>query len=59
MENPSVYLDELQHKLDDRIGMVCSSSTICRTLPRLGLTRKKLQHTVLKQRIVAVNLGRK
>ena len=33
MENPSTYLDELQHELDNRIGVVCSLSTICRTYP--------------------------
>ena len=47
MEYSSVYLDKLQHELDDHVGVVCSLSTICRTLS--SLTRKKLQRTVLKR----------
>ena len=49
MENPSAYLDELQHELDNCIGVVCILSTICRTLSRLGLAQKKLQCTLLKR----------
>ena len=44
-----MYLDELQRELQVRVGMVCSLSTICQALSRLGLTRKKLQHIVLKR----------
>ena len=49
MENPNAYLDELQRELQVRVGIVCSLPTICRTLSRLGLTRKKLQRIVLKR----------
>ena len=48
IKNPNVYLDELQRELQVCVSMVCSLSTICRTLSRLGVTCKKLQHIVLK-----------
>jgi len=47
MVNPSAYLDELQMELQDRTGVAVSVATVCRTLHRLGLTRKKLRHVVM------------
>jgi len=47
MENPSAYLDELQMELQDRTGVAVSVATVCRTLYRLGLTRKKLRRVVM------------
>ena len=49
MNKPSAYLDELQTDLYNISGTVVSLSTICRTLQRLGFTRKKLQHVVLRR----------
>ena len=47
MENPSAYLDELQMELQDCTGVAVSVATVCRTLHRLGLTRKKLRRVVM------------
>ena len=44
IDNPSVYLIELQNKLFDTTGTWVHESTICRTIHRLSFTRKKLQH---------------
>jgi len=38
--NPSIYLDELQHKLAIARNVYVSIATISRTLSRMGLTRK-------------------
>ena len=43
IENPSIYLIELQKKLFDTTGTWVHQSTICRTIHYLGFTRKKLQ----------------
>ena len=48
MEHPGAYLDELQTELYQRVGIQCSMTTLCRTFSRLGLTRKKLRHVVMK-----------
>ena len=39
---PSIYLDEIQHKLATIRGVQVSLATISRTLSRMGLTRKAL-----------------
>ena len=44
IDNPSVYLIELQNRLFDTTGTWVYKSTICCTVHRLGFTRKKLQH---------------
>ena len=49
MNKPNIYLDELQSDLYSSTGITVSLSTICRTLQRLGFTRKKLQHVVLRR----------
>lgn len=48
-ENPSVYLREIQTKLMETTGTVASASTICRTLKRLGITRRKLKYVALQR----------
>ena len=48
LNKPNAYLDELQLELYDSTGITASLSTICRTLQRLGFTRTKLQHIVLR-----------
>ena len=49
LEDPSLYLSELQHRLEQVAGVQVSASTVCRVLRRNGLTRKKIQQ-VAKQR---------
>ena len=49
MSKPNVYLNELQSDLYYSTGITVSLSTICRTFQRLGFTRKKLQHVILRQ----------
>ncbi len=49
MSKPNIYLDELQSDLYYSTGIMVSLSTICRTFQRLGFTRKKLQHVVLRR----------
>ena len=44
IDNPSVYLIELQNRLFDTTGTWVHESTICRTVHRLGFSRKKLQY---------------
>ena len=46
--NPTMYLDELQSELFDLTGTSVHISTICRTVQRLGLTRKKVQLVALQ-----------
>ena len=48
LNKPNVYLDELQSDLHASTGITVSLSTICRTFQRLGFTRKKLRHVVLR-----------
>ena len=43
-ENPSIYLKEIKQKLFETTGVKASESTICRTLQRMGFTRKRMQH---------------
>ena len=49
MSKPNVYLDELQSDLYHSTGITVSLSTIYNTFQRLGFTRKKLQHVVLRR----------
>lgn len=48
MNKPNIYLDELQSDLYSSTGITVSL-TIYRTFQRLGFTRKKLQHVVLRR----------
>ena len=47
LENPAACLTELKEELLAKTNISVSCSTICRTLQRLGFTRKKLQYVVL------------
>ena len=49
LENPAACLTELKEELLSKTNMLVGCSTICRTLQRLGFTRKKLQHIVLSR----------
>ena len=46
---PSIYLDEVQEHLFNATGTWVSLSTICRTVQRLGFTRKKLTKIAMQQ----------
>lgn len=46
---PNIYLSELQEHLYDATGTWVSFSTICRTVHRLGFTRKKLTTIAAQQ----------
>ena len=48
-ENPSIYLREVQSEMERVTGSVVLASTICRTLKRLGFTRKKLQFAAIQR----------
>ena len=48
MIKPTMYLEELQTELYDLTGTWVHVSTICRTVQRLGLTRKKVQLVALQ-----------
>ena len=47
VNRPTMYLEELQSELYDLTGTWVHVSTICRTVQRLGLTRKKVQLVAL------------
>ena len=49
LDNPSMFLDEIQRELYDVTGTVVHVSTICRTVHRLGMTRQKLRYVALQQ----------
>ncbi len=48
-EKPSMYLYELQHELLSSTGTWVDCATICRTLKRLGFSRKKIRYVALQQ----------
>ena len=49
LDNPSMYLDEIQLQLANTTGTVVHISTICRTIHRLGMTRQKLRYIAIQQ----------
>lgn len=48
INRPGICLAELQQQLNDITGTWVHLSTICRTVHRLGFTRKRLQHIALQ-----------
>ena len=48
-ENASIYLYEVKHELELMFGVSVSVSTICKTLRRMGFTRKAMHHIALQQ----------
>ena len=46
---PGVYLRELQQMLYSSTRRIVDTSTICRTLHRLGMTRQRIKHISLRQ----------
>ena len=49
IDRPGIYLAELQQQLNDATGIWVHISTICRTVQRLGFSRKRLQHIALQR----------
>lgn len=49
LNNPAVYLEELQQELYNNTGTLASLSTIFRTVHRLRFTRKKIRHVSMQQ----------
>ena len=49
LQNPGIYLHEIQAELLAKLGVVFSCSTICRTLKYMGCTRQVLQHVALQR----------
>ena len=45
---PTIYLEELQHDLHEAFGTWVHLSTICRTVHRLGFTRKRVQQIAIQ-----------
>ena len=50
LENPALYLNEVQQKLFDATGILISPPTICRIIRRNGFTRKKIQQVATQRR---------
>ena len=48
-DNTSIYLYEVKQKLEQLFGVPVSESTICRTVKKLGFTRKKIHYIALQQ----------
>lgn len=48
IDRPGICLSELQQQLSDATGTWVHISTLCRTVHRLGFTRKRLQHIALQ-----------
>ena len=53
LAHPSIYLSELRECLHQVAGIEISISTIYRALKRLGFTRKKLRHIIIRQCSIA------
>ena len=49
LNNPDMYLEELQQQLILAIGINVSANTTCRALKRLGFSRKKKTHISLQR----------
>ena len=53
LENPGVYLREMQQKVYATTGIWVSCATLCRTAKRLGLTRQKMRNISLRRSDIA------
>ena len=49
VNKPTIYLEELQKDLNEATGTSVSLATICRTVHRLGFTRKRVKKIALQQ----------
>ena len=49
LDNPALYLSEVCQKVSDVTNIVVSAPTLCRTIHRHGLTRRKIQQIALQR----------
>ena len=49
LNNPGIYLSEIQASLISRFGVTVDVSTICRTLKFMGCTRQVIQRVALQR----------
>ena len=49
LHNPSIYLHEIQYKLNTMFGCTVSLTTISRTLHHMGCTRQVIRHIALQR----------
>ena len=56
LDNPCAYLREICAIIKDATGVVVSGPTVCRTIRKNGMTRKKVQQ-VAKQRFLSIELS--
>ena len=52
LEDPGIFLNELQHKLYQRAAVLVSLPTICNTTHRLGYTHKRIRCVVQTQDVI-------
>ena len=49
IQNPGIYLREIQVRFHLAYGMRVSAATICRTLKFMGCTRQRMRHVAIQQ----------
>ena len=49
LEQPSIYLHELQRKVNEYFGVTVSVATLCRTIHHMGMTRQVMRHIALQR----------
>ncbi len=49
LNDPSLYLVEICKLIKSMLGIMVSSSTVCRIIQRNGLTRKRIQQVALQR----------
>lgn len=49
LDNTGIYLHELQNKLQELLGVAVSVSTICRTLKKIGCSRRVIRHVAIQR----------
>lgn len=49
IDNPGIYLAEIQDHLFTKFAITCSAATICRTLKSMGCSRQKIQRIALQR----------
>jgi len=49
LQNPGIYLHEIQDKLYEAFGVLVSAATICRTLQFMGCTRQVIRSVAIQQ----------
>ena len=49
IQNPGIYLHEIQLKLQLAFGVRVGAATICRTLKFMGCTRQRMRHVAIQQ----------